>query len=239
MTRPPRAPWAPERLDRTGHDARVLTGSLRDVVHANDWFGGTRSLRLALAPLLRRSPQTLLDVGTGSGDVVRGLVRWAARRGTSLRATAVDLHPDILTVARTAGDDLTLVRADMRTLPFRDGAFDLVLATLALHHVPDDAQVGALRELARVARRAVLIAELERTRLHWLSARVLAATLWRGNAVTRHDAPISVLRGYAPAELHALAAAANLAARTRRHPFFRLIMAVDIAASKRGEFEIP
>jgi ubiquinone/menaquinone biosynthesis C-methylase UbiE len=220
----PRPPWAPERLDLAGHPRAILARSLRDVTHANHWFGGTRSLRIALTPFLKPGATlSLLDVGTGSAEVLLDLVRWAKRLGVTIQPVGLDAHAEILSVARERAPLLPLVHADMRALPFRTGSVDLVLATLVLHHVPDDGQVRALKELSRVARRGVIVAELERHHIHWLGAKLLAATIWR-SPLTRHDAPVSVARGYTRQELEALAREAGVVARARRFWFYRLVL---------------
>lgn len=240
--RPARAPWQPEHIDLEGHDPAILAQSLRHVEQANDWFGGTRSLRRALTPLLdRRTGSTILDVGTGSGGIARRLLGWADRRGTPVRVTGLDRHGGALEVARLAAarreapPSLPLVRADTLALPFRDRTFDIVTATLLLHHLPDSLLVPALREMARVARAAVIIAELERSWIHHAGARLLAATLWRWNPLTRHDGPVSVLRGFTPNELRGIAETAGLTARCSRHPFFRLVLVASPAASGRAK----
>jgi 2-polyprenyl-3-methyl-5-hydroxy-6-metoxy-1,4-benzoquinol methylase len=231
VSRPPRAPWAPEHIDLVGHDPRVLADSLRDVEKANDWFGGTRSVRRALAPLMRKGETvSLLDVGTGSAGIVRRLRRWARARGTDMEVTGVDLHPEVLAVALAAGG-LPLVRANTLMLPFADRSFDFTTATLLLHHLPDLLQPRALREMARVTRRAVIVAELERSWIHYAGARLLAATIWRSNPLTRHDGPISVMRGYHAGELRRIAADAGLAGSVRRSFFYRLVLVTDGAAN--------
>jgi ubiquinone/menaquinone biosynthesis C-methylase UbiE len=228
----PRPPWAPERLDQSGHAHHILARSLRDVAHANHWFGGTRSLRIALRPFLAPGETiSLLDVGTGSSEVLLDLVRWAARRGVTIHPVGLDAHREILAVARERAPRLPLVHADMRALPFRSRSVDLVLATLVLHHIPDDAQVCALRELSRVARRGVIVAELERHHIHWLGAKLLAATIWR-SPLTRHDAPVSVARGYTRQELEALARDAGVVARARRFWFYRLVLTAAAAEER-------
>ncbi len=235
MTLLQRSPWAPEELDRTGHDPDVLAASLAHVTGANDWLGGTRSIVRALSGFLRdaRGPLTLLDIGTGSGEVLQQLVRAAADRGATIRPVGLDANAESLEVARRLAPTLPLLQGDARALPFPDASIDFVVATLILHHVPDDAQAQALREMARVAKRAVIIGELERNVLHWIGARLLAATLWRRNPLTRHDAPVSVRRGYTPKELESLAAACGLEGHARRFPIFRIVLTV-IPAPRRA-----
>lgn len=233
MTRLRRPAWAPEHLDETGHDPRLLADSLRDVANANDWFGGTRSLRKALAPFAGPGSISMLDVGTGSGDILRTLAAWLRGTGATVRAVGLDAGEEVLRVAGRG--DISLVRGDVCDLPFPDDAFDVVCATLVLHHVPDEVQGRALREMARVARRRVLVAELERHHLHLLGARLLASTIWRRNPITRHDGPVSVRRGYTPAELERLAAENGLAGRATRYFLYRLVLAVDPERSSRTD----
>jgi hypothetical protein len=104
-----------------------------------------------------------------------------------------------------------------------------VLLSLTLHHFEHADQIRALREAARVARRSVIVNELERCRPNYWGARLLAATRWRRNRLTRHDGPLSVLRAFTPAELAGLAAEAGLGECTvDRRYFFRLVLRADV-----------
>lgn len=226
--RPARLVHAPEHLDAPIHDPAMLEASLEHVAQVNRWIGGNRSILLHLPDLLPHDgPARVLDVGTGSAAIPRILTAWARRRGIPLAVTATDVHPQIVELARrhTAPDPaITVARADALDLPFPDRSFDVALLSLTLHHFEGDDAIRALRELARVAR-GILVAELERTWPNYLGARLLAATLWRRNPITRHDGPVSVLRAFTPAELLALARDAGLPRpRVHRHPFYRLVL---------------
>ncbi|MFZ9915339.1 MAG: methyltransferase domain-containing protein, partial [Phycisphaerales bacterium] len=78
---------------------------------------------------------TLLDVGTGSGDIARAL----AGLGTpELRVTGLDRRPEMVAAARTrtaASERVAFVEGDMFALArqFGEGAFDLAHASLTLH----------------------------------------------------------------------------------------------------------
>ena len=76
--------------------------------------------------------------GCGNGLYLRALA------GGPGRAAGCDLSMGML---RAAGLP-ALVNADVAALPFRDGAFDAVLAVHMLYHVPD--RQATVRELRRV-----------------------------------------------------------------------------------------
>lgn len=215
----------PELLDDEGHDPEELAHSLGQVAEVNRWLGGTRALRRHLRPFLDEpGPLRLLDVGTGNGETLDDLLEWARARGRRWTGIGVDRSA---AVARLAGrtSRAPTVRGDALALPFDDGSVDVALCTLTLHHFAEDDAVRLLREMKRVARRIVLVNDLERHRLNHLAARLMAATVWRTNRLTRHDGPLSVLRSFTPAELLELGNAAGLRSPVvRRYVPWRLVM---------------
>lgn len=220
---------AQERMDAPDVDPAALEGALRHLTQVNRWLGARRALLRHLGWGLGPAGHRVLDVGTGAADLPAAVTAWGRRHGRPLRITAVDPHAATLAIARRrtrALPNVRLVAADGLRLPFPDGAFDLALLSMTLHHMDGPALVGLLRELGRVARGGrVLVGELERSLPNYLGARLLAATLWRANPVTRHDGPMSVLRAFTPGELVTLAREAGLRdPAAHRHPFFRLVL---------------
>lgn len=231
---------APELLDQPAHEPTELYDSLQHVAEVNRFLGGQRAVRLGVEALIRtagRRPDGLdiLDVGTGSADLPRSLVRHCRRRGIEVRVTATDLHPQILGIATAAVADwpeIVTASADALALPFDQGAFDIVLLSMALHHFDGPDQTRALREAARVARLGVVVSELERTRLNLLGARLLAGTRWRGNRLTRHDGPLSVRRAFLADELADLARRSDLPVVSLRRVYFQRLLLVTGAARR-------
>ena len=90
---------------------------------------------------------TVLDVACGAGHVVCAFAQVVRQ------ATGIDITPAMLQRARALHEELGLTNvawtlADVRPLPFADGAFTLVTARYAFHHFPDPAAV--LAEMTRV-----------------------------------------------------------------------------------------
>lgn len=211
-----------EILDEPGIDPRVRLRSLRDVARSNRLFGG---LRAVLGEVERALPcmgprGSLLDVGAGLGDVPAAAGALARRRGVRLTTIALDLAPE-LARASLAGATAA-VCGDAFRLPFGDRSVDVVTCSQLLHHFPEPEGRTLLRELHRVARRRVIVADLRRS---WVAAGGfwLASFPLGFHAVTRHDGPLSVLRGFTAGELLALVhSAVGVHAELRRRAGWRL-----------------
>jgi ubiquinone/menaquinone biosynthesis C-methylase UbiE len=208
---------AVELLDGPLDDPHALRGNLRDLARVNRRLGGIAASRRAIDALLdgRSGPHTLLDVGTGGADIPLALVLGSAGSQRPLRATGVDSREEVLAAARAVDprvattDGLELVVADGRSLPWSDRSFDVVHASLVLHHLEPVDAVRFLVEASRLALHGVVVNDLVRSRAAWLGARALA-TLATRNRYTRYDGPLSVRRAYTRVEYRALLAAAGL-----------------------------
>jgi SAM-dependent methyltransferase len=213
-----------ELLDDPGAAPAQVCESLRNIARANRWFGGAAAVRYGLERALPASrdsrPLTLLDVGTGLGDLPRMAVAWAERRGVALRPLGLERHGAAARLAREGG--LAAVVGDGGALPFRSGSIDLVLLSQVAHHFAPGAIVRLLRECARVARHAVIVADLRRSLLAALGFR-FAGTLLRFDPDTVRDGVTSLRRGFTAASLGALLAEAGVPAQVARRPGARLV----------------
>lgn len=196
-------------------DEQVLAGNLRDLARVNRWLGGAELSRRALATVPGAGggrALSLLDVGTGAADIPLALAAGAREAGSRLAVVAVDTRPEVVAVARrnTASEpDVRVELIEPGRLPWPDGAFDVVHASLLLHHFDMRGAIDELAEMGRVARSAVIVNDLRRARLWWLGAWMLSRVTTR-NRYTRHDAPLSVRRAWTPDELSAMATRAGL-----------------------------
>ncbi len=200
-----------------------LAEALKGLRRVNAWLGGHAALRTALRPLFREARREkrslrLLDLGTGGADAPEHLVRWGARQGVRVEVVGVDANPVTVDYARQAlgrrleprlRRRIRIETADALALPYDDGAFDAVLASLFLHHFDEAEAVTLLKEMQRVGRRGLVVNDLHRHPLAYYGIRVLT-TLVPTPEMVRHDAPLSVRRGFCRAELQALAERAGL-----------------------------
>jgi 2-polyprenyl-3-methyl-5-hydroxy-6-metoxy-1,4-benzoquinol methylase len=203
----------PELLDHAPlEEARA---NLADLVRINSNFGGHTTIGKIMAQVAAERDQfTLLDIGAASGDTARLLKRLYP----SASVTSLDRSPANLERA-----PYQKLIADAFELPFLPESFDYVLCSLFLHHFGDEQVAGLLRVFYRVARRALLVCDLER---HVISYCFLPATKWLfgWQRITLHDGPASVRAGFRANELLELSNRAGIRdARVSVHrPAFRL-----------------
>jgi 2-polyprenyl-3-methyl-5-hydroxy-6-metoxy-1,4-benzoquinol methylase len=202
----------PELLDGVLDDAD-LRGNLRDLGRVNRWLGGVSLSFRAIKSAANADDRMLsvLDIGTGDAELPKQLFRHTAYGPLFLELTASDIRSEIVALARNnAGRYRVTVKLnESHQIDEADQSFDVVHASMVLHHLDPHDAAQQLREMARVATRAVIINDLDRSKRWLLGARLLSRVLTR-NRYTRNDAPLSVQRAYRPSEVIKLAASAEL-----------------------------
>ena len=145
--------------------------NLAEIARLNGVFGGRlvtlRHVRRLVARLPAGRPVTVLDLGTGSADVPRALVRWARRVGRPMRVFALDQDPATLAVARRTVEgypEIVLLRAMRSPCPSPPGAVDVAISALTLHHLEPSVAIAYLAAMDRVARVGVVVNDLARSR---------------------------------------------------------------------------
>lgn len=218
-----------ELMDLPDADPAELDRSLTDLARINRWLGGLRLIRTHLASFCDGTvaPIRILDVGTGYADVPRAIARWGRRTGLSVEIEGIDHHDQIVRLARLASaayPEIRIRQGDAMALPYPEGRFHIVLASLVLHHMEGEEQVRLLSELYRVTSRVVLVNDLRRGSWPFLVTWAALHVVSR-NRLIHHDGPLSVRRGFLPGELLALARRVGWErASVSRHAFFRLAL---------------
>jgi len=217
-----------EMMDLPGNPKDLLVEDLRNLRTINRCLGGYRGIIKGLRGVIDKDKMrcfSLLDVGTGSGDIPRKIVQWARNKG--IHATVVALEPEAVTAQVAAiltqqqtnplfiplsqrgkeGDfrpyRISVVRGDGNAPPFRAASFDFVLASQVLHHFPEEKIVALLRTWSRLVRRSIIVSDLVRHPVAYHGIRLLTKVFTR-NVMTLTDAPLSVQRAFTMAEWHEL-----------------------------------
>jgi 2-polyprenyl-3-methyl-5-hydroxy-6-metoxy-1,4-benzoquinol methylase len=212
-----------EQMDAPGLDPAIYAKVLHDLARVNRW---TFTAHPVLAYLKRAvgdaSHFRLMDVGFGDGDILRGIARWARRRGIEAELVGVDLNEKSVAAARAATPgDLAI---DYRAGDSLDqaGPFDFVISSQVTHHMTDAQLMTFLRYMEAEARRGWLICDLHRHGFAYWGFPLLARLLFV-HRIVREDGQLSIARSFRPAEWRTLLAEAGVSADAvrivRRFPF--------------------
>lgn len=219
-----------EHLDKEDYTAEEYEGCLVELRRINRWLGDASALRHSLLREIERERLqsfSVLDVGAGSGELLRVAARWARENKRDAKLIGLELNgrsaAAILEESK-AFAEIAALRGDALRLPFADDCFDYVMCSLFTHHFRDEQITFILRELARVARRRIFVIDLHRHPLAYFFY-TTAGKLFLRNRLIREDGALSILRSFRPNELHELGTRAGLAnvEVQRRFPF-RLVL---------------
>ena len=128
------------------HDRTLMWDSFARIYDWQLWLEQP-AVRIALDLAAIAPGERVLDVGTGTGAVLREVARRGLRPGSVL---GVDRSPEMLARVRALPADWRLLRADATRLPLADSSIDVMIAGFLLHLLSDRERVACLRELGRV-----------------------------------------------------------------------------------------
>jgi SAM-dependent methyltransferase len=225
---------APEIMDGGLCPEDELIGALDFLELTNRFFGGSALVLKYLKKWMPSGPDpvSILDIGCGSAEIPRAVVRSFRSAGRRVEVTGVEIEPRTAAVARKrsrAFPEIRIEETDIFSSQWRSGSYDYVVASLVLHHFPQQSLADLLRTMDRIAKRGMLVSDLRRTPVSYCA--VSALSFLAGNRVVRHDGPLSVRRSFVAEELQALAQSTGIGYLTARNePFFR----VSLGGSKHG-----
>jgi SAM-dependent methyltransferase len=191
-----------ELLDGEGIPFGDIETNMRELDFINTWLGGHGISIMGLKRLLRgRDRVTICEIGCGGGDNLRVLSRYCRRHHVEVRVTGIDNNAHCITVAREKWEEgpAEWVCSDYRQVCFEKEKPDIIFSSLFCHHFTDDELVEQLRWMEANAEVGWFINDLHRHPLAYYSIRRLTGW-WSGSYLVKHDAPLSVLRGFTRGE---------------------------------------
>src|SRR5678815_4853107 len=230
-----------EYIDTGNYTADEYEDCIGELQLVNRWMGDAYSLKATLlreVEAQRLKSFSILDLGAGSGELLRVAATWARQTHRQMRAVGLEMNERMaewILEQSERFDEISSVRGDALKLPFADAEFDYVICSRFTHHLLDEQVVDVLREMSRVARRRIFVIDLHRHPVAYFFYTTLGKLVLH-NRLVRHDGALSILRGFKSEELLELAQRANLRdIRVERHFPYRLVL----SATARATVQLP
>jgi SAM-dependent methyltransferase len=194
-----------------------LRGCLKDIARINRWTRAPRPILLWLNEHVDSGaglpqPLRILDVGSGFGDGLRRIERWAIAKGVGVELTGLDLNPDAASIAAEATSAASRIQWITSNVfhfaPSRP--FHLVVSSLFTHHLIEADIIRFLRWMENHAEIGWFVNDLSRASTPYHFIRIVSK-LARLHPFVQHDAPVSIARAFVPEDWRAMCAAAGLA----------------------------
>lgn len=178
----------------------------------------------------RSGPLRILDVGSGGGDTLRAIAKWAAAQKLPVELTGIDLNPHSTRAARefsdkeTRGSNINWVTANVFTYS-PQAQPDVILSALFTHHLSSPEIVRFLRWMEQQARLGWFINDLHRSSRAAFWFRFLPI-IFGWHRFVMHDGPVSLRRAFVPGDWQRLLDQAGVSGATiESHPMNRLCVA--------------
>lgn len=220
----------PENLDKGSYTAEEYEGCLVELRRVNEWLGDANALRDSLLKEIEQHDLrsfSVLDVGAGSGELLRVAAAWARDTKRTAFFAGVELNErSAQAILEESADfsEIASVRANGFVLPFPDQAFDYVIQSLTLHHFDDAGAVKLIQEMARVARRGIFVIDLERSPVAYFFYTTIGR-LFLHNRLIREDGALSIMKSFTPAEMEEIGRRTGLAkVQVEKHFPSRLVL---------------
>ena len=227
-----------ENIDKGTYTATEYEGCIVELQRVNKWLGDSRALRNTLLKEIERQDLTsfsILDIGAGSGELLRVAARWARETSRSASLVGLELNERSARSILDASADspeVSSVQASGLDLPFADHSVDYVISSLTLHHFDDQGAVEILREMGRVAARGIFVIDLHRNPVAYYLYTTVGHIILH-TRLLREDGALSILKSFKPDELEKLGHDAGLGNVTvEKHFPSRLVLSAKTSSSE-------
>jgi 2-polyprenyl-3-methyl-5-hydroxy-6-metoxy-1,4-benzoquinol methylase len=221
----------PEYMDDVTAGGLELHRALRQLRLLNKLFGAAgptlHGVRRLWTAADKPRSLSILDVGSGSGDVNRLLLRWADKNRISIRIMLADRTEEACEEARRLfhGDSrVQVMRCELSDL--QQASADIVTGTQFVHHF-HKAEVSAVVErMLQISRLGIVINDIHRHWIPWMAV-WLATHVISNNRYIRHDGPLSVAKGFRSSDWEALGTALDISGKFYNwRPLFRYVVTI-------------
>lgn len=191
-----------ELLDEENIPKELLYKNLQELELVNKWLGGISISLDGFEDSIKKEQRVVLaDIGCGGGDSLKAMAKKSRQEGWDAHFVGIDLKQNCIDYAENTCrdfDEIRFVCKDYKEAIAEDKTITHVHAALFCHHLSDE-EIVQLIKFCKEHGKTLIINDLERHPLAYHSIKNITR-LFKGSELVKHDAPLSVLRGFKKAE---------------------------------------
>ncbi|SDD19946.1 methyltransferase domain-containing protein [Williamwhitmania taraxaci] len=197
-----------EMMDAPDIPVKLLHKNLGELDILNRYLGGHSISIEGIKRLMidRRKIYHIVDLGCGSGDVLKYIAQWARSNQYEVKLTGIDKNPDAIQyLINNCSDypEITGKAIDYKDFLKTNPKVDIVHCSLFCHHLNNQELLELFSYLKTYTSEGFVVNDLQRSPIAYYSVWFLTRLL-NGSALSKHDGPISVLRAFTRNELEQL-----------------------------------
>ncbi len=194
-----------EWMDDLLCDGPVVAQTLAELDIINRMLGGNQISLKAFKKLIknRTKPIHLVDLGCGSGDMMKMMAITCRKAGVKAKFTGIDANPFIISYAKQHTQEypeITYKCLNILDDRFQEIRCDVIHACLFFHHFTSEELSKLFEKFKSMAAEKVIINDLHRHPLAYYSIKWLT-TFFSRSEMVKNDAATSVTRGFKKKEL--------------------------------------
>ncbi|WP_438989414.1 methyltransferase domain-containing protein [Polaribacter sp.] len=204
-----------ELMDDFSIGGDLLRDTLDKLEKINRWLGGNKVTVNGLKALLKNHPKeqkiTIVDIGCGHGDILRDVAKFGRKEGYKFKLIGVDANSAAIDYANELSmeyPELSFKTQDIFSKDFKSETFDVVIATLFLHHFKEEQLVSFLKNTIKQTKIGMVVNDLHRHTLAYYL--FLLLSIFISNKMIIEDGLTSILRGFKRDDLEKISSKINV-----------------------------
>jgi 2-polyprenyl-3-methyl-5-hydroxy-6-metoxy-1,4-benzoquinol methylase len=197
---------AVELMDDFSVGGDLLRDTLDKLDNINKWLGGNQvtvnGIKKIIKTYPKEKPISILDLGCGSGDMLRQVAAFGLKNGYTFKLIGIDANAEAIKYAKELSADykqISFLELDIFSDEFKELEYDVVLTTLFLHHFKEDQLVELLKQVLDKSSVGIVVNDLHRHSLAYYLFKLLGLVI--KNDMVKQDGLTSILRGFKRSDL--------------------------------------
>ena len=190
-----------ELLDEDNIPFDDIRKNMQELNTINTWLGGHKITLAGIKHFIDRYSSkkkiSICEIGCGGGDNLKAISNYCSKKNIPVNFTGIDIKPECIAFAKQQYPqlDATWITSDYKLVMFGEDKPDIIFSSLFCHHFTEAELISMLQWMKQNAQTGFFINDLHRHPLAYYSITCISS-LFSKSYLVKHDAPLSVARGF-------------------------------------------